>query len=71
MLEPGSFDACKNDTTSMIVMLGHSEVDTKVSDASMKTTESDDCKKVLRDNRDANEMLATVQERTRFFCKDK
>ena len=35
---------CKNVVASMIVMLGHSEVDTEVSDAGIKTAESDDCR---------------------------
>jgi len=39
LLKSGSFDACKNATVPMIVMLGHSEIDTEVSDAGIKTTE--------------------------------
>ena len=41
-------------------MLGHSELDMEVSDASMETAESDDCKEVSRKNRDANDVLATI-----------
>ena len=44
----------------MIVMLGYSEVDIKVSDADMETTESDDYRGVSGDNRDANDMLAVI-----------
>ena len=55
----------------MIAMLGHSEVDMKVSDAGMETTESDDCRGVLGNNRDANSMLAMTGEGVRFFCKDR
>ena len=51
-------------------MLDYLELDTKVSDASMETMKSDDCRGVLRDDRDVNSMLAVMQERTRFSCKD-
>ena len=47
-------------------MLDHSELDTKVLDADIKTIESNNCKGVSRDNGDANSMLATMQERARF-----
>jgi len=52
-------------------MLGYLEVDTEVSDAGMETTESDDCREVLEDDRDANDVLAVMQERVRFSCKDR
>jgi len=55
----------------MIAMLGHLEVDMKVSDAGMETTESDDCRGVLGNNGDANSMLAMTGEGVRFFCKDR
>ena len=61
---------CKNATALMIIMLDYLELDTKVSDASMETMKSDDCRGVLRDDRDVNSMLAVMQERTRFSCKD-
>ena len=51
-------------------MLGYSELDTEVSDVGIKTAESDDCREMLRDDRDTNGMLATIQERARFSCKD-
>ena len=54
----------------MIVMLDHSEIDIEVLDAGMKTVESNDCKGVLEDNRDANGVLATTQEGARFSHKD-
>ena len=60
MLESGSFNAHKTTVASMIVILGCSEVDTKVSDAGMETVESDDCREVSRDNRDANGILVTM-----------
>ena len=60
LLEPRSFDACKNATALIIVMLGHSELDTEVSDAGMKTVESDDCREMSRNDRDANGVLAVM-----------
>jgi len=68
--EPGSFDACKNAAAPMIVMLGHSELDTEVSDAGMETAESNDCRGVSKKDGDANGVLATMQEGARFSCKD-
>ncbi len=41
-------------------MLSHLEVNIEVSDVSIKTIESNDCKEILGDNRDANDMLATT-----------
>ena len=63
MWEPGSFDAYKNAAAPMIAMLGHSELDTEVSDAGMETTES-------KKNGDANGVLAAMQEEARFSYKD-
>jgi len=67
--EPGSFDACKNAAAPIIVMLGCPELDMEVLDAGMETAESNDCRGVSKKNRDANDMLATRQERARFSCK--
>jgi len=44
----------------MIMMLGHSELNTEVSDAGMKTVESDDCRGVTRRDGDANGVLAMM-----------
>ena len=44
----------------MIAMLGYLELDMNVSDADMETTESNDCRGMLRNNRDANGVLATT-----------
>jgi len=68
--EPRSFDVCKNAAVLIIVMLDRSELDTEVSDAGMKTVESDDYRGVSKNNRDANSILATIQEGARFSCKD-
>ena len=68
--EPGRFDTCKNAAAPMIAMLGHSELDTEVSDAGMETVESNDCRGVSKKDRDVNGVLATMQEGVRFSCKD-
>ena len=70
MLKYGSFDAYKNAAAPMIVMLGCLEIDIEFSDAGMETMESNNCREVLRDDRDINGMLAVMQERARFSCKD-
>ena len=44
----------------MIVMLGHLELDTEVSDADMETMESNDCRGVSEKNGDANGVLAVM-----------
>ena len=51
-------------------MLDRLELDTEVSDASIETTESDDCRGVSKKDRDANGVLAVTQEGVRFSCKD-
>ena len=71
LLEPRSFNVCKNATAPIIAMLGHSEIDMEVSDAGMETIESDDCREISRDDRDTNSVLVTTQERARFSCKDR
>ena len=54
----------------MIAMLGHLELDTEVSDASIETTESDDCRGESKKDGDANGVLAATREGARFSCKD-
>ena len=49
-----------NATASMIVILGHSEVNTEALDASMETTESNDCRKISGDDRNTNSVLAAI-----------
>ena len=70
MLEPRSFDICRNAVVSMIVMLGCLEVDTEISDADIETVESDDCRGMSRSDRDTNSILAITQKGARFFCKE-
>ena len=55
----------------MIVILGYLELDMEVSDAGMETMESNDCRKLLRDNRNTNSMLVITQEGVRFSYKDR
>ena len=55
----------------MIAMLGHLELDMEISDTGMETTESNDCREVFKKDKDANGMLAVMQEEVRFSCKDK
>jgi len=70
LLESESFNVCKNAEAPMIVMLDCSEMNTKVSDADIKIIGSDNCKEVLRDDRDINGVLATIREGARLFYKD-
>ena len=70
MWEPRSFDACKNAAAPIITMLDCPELDTEVSDAGMETAESNDCRGLSKKDRDANSVLATMQEGARFSCKD-
>jgi len=42
----------------------------EVSDVGMETVESDDCRGVSKKNKDANSVLAAMQEGARFSCKD-
>ena len=69
--KPRSFDTHKNAAAPIIAMLGHSELDTEVSDAGMETAESDDCRGVSKKDGDANGVLAAMREGARFSCKDR
>jgi len=60
----------KNTAAPIIVMLGCLEIDTEVSDPSMETVESDDCRGMSGNNRNTNGVLAAMQERVRFSYKD-
>jgi len=60
LLKPESLDTHKNATVPIIVMLGHSKVNTKVSDTDVETTESDDYKELLVDDGDANGVLVII-----------
>jgi len=44
----------------MIAMLGHPELDMEVSNADMKTVESDDCREMSGKDRDANGVLTAM-----------
>ena len=60
MLRPKSFDVCINATVLIIAMLGYSEVDIEVLGIGIETIESDDCREVLENNRDTNDVLAMM-----------
>ena len=44
----------------MIVMLYHSEVNLKISDADIKTAEFNNCRKLLENNTDTNSILTVI-----------
>ena len=52
-------------------MLDCSELNTEVSDADIETIKSDDCRKVSKDDRNANGVLAIIQEKAIFSHKDR
>jgi len=54
----------------MIVMLGDLDLDKEVLDAGIETVESNDCRGVSKKDRDANGVLAAIQEGVRFSYKD-
>ena len=60
MLELRSFDVYKNTRALIIAMLDHLEVDLEVSDAGIETMESNDCRRVLGNDRNANGVLAII-----------
>jgi len=60
LLEPRSFDACKNAAAPMIAILDCLELDTEVSDVDMKTIEFNDCRGMSRKDRDTNGVLAAM-----------
>ena len=70
LLEPGSFDACKNAIVPIIVILGCLEMEIEISDVGIKTMEFNDCREISKNNRDTNGMLATMWEEARFSHKD-
>ena len=51
---------CINATALITVMLDCSEVNTEISDAGMKTVESNNCREMLEDNGNTNSTLATM-----------
>ena len=60
MLEPRSFSVYMNTAILIIAMLDHSKVNTEISDVGMKTTESNNCREVLKDDEDTNNVLAAI-----------
>jgi len=57
---------CKNTAILIIAILGHLKLDTEISDTDMETAESNDCRKMSRNDGDTNGMLATTQEGAKF-----
>ena len=70
LLGPGSFDVYKNAAMLMMAILGHWEIDIEISNIGIEIMESNDCREMLGDDRDANSVLAMMWEGVRFFCKD-
>jgi len=60
LLELGSFDMYKKTSASMIVMINFLELDIEVSDNSIETMESNKCREILEDDKDANSVLAII-----------
>jgi len=60
LLELGSFDMYKKTAASMIVMINFLELDIEVSDNSIETMESNKCREILEDDKDANSVLAII-----------
>jgi len=69
LLEPRIFDAYKNTTAPMIAMLGHLEINTKVLNAGIEIKDSNNCREISRNNRDANGVLSMMQEEARLAWK--
>ena len=60
LLDPGSFNVHKNAIVLIIAMLGLLRLDIEVLDASIETTESNDCRGLSKDDGDANGVLAMM-----------
>ena len=71
LLKPRSFDTWKNVTALIIAILGYLEIDIEVSDIGMETTDFNDCKEMLKNDGDINNILAAIQKEARFSYKDK
>jgi len=54
------FNICKNVVASIIAMLGCLEVDTEISNTDIETVRFDDCRKMLRDDKNTNNMLVVI-----------
>jgi len=52
-------------------MLDYLKMDMEVSDTSMETTGTNNCRELLGDDKNTNSILAKIQERVRFFHKNK
>jgi len=54
LLEPESFDVCKNAIALIIVISGSPEVNIEILNASIKTIMFNNYKEILEDNKNAN-----------------
>jgi len=70
LLEPRSFNTCKNAVAPIIVILDHLEVNIEISNIGIEIVKSDDCREVSENDRDTNSVLAITWEEARFSCKD-
>ena len=61
----------KNAATLIIVILGYLKINIEVLDTNMELVESNDYRRLSKDDKDANKVLATMWGRVRFFFKDK
>jgi len=60
LLEFRSFDVCKNTVASIIAMLDYWKLDIEVLDVGIETMESNNCKRMSRNDGDANGVLAAT-----------
>ena len=60
LCEPKSLDMHKNAAALMIAILGHPELDMEASDAGIEPMESNDCRGMSMNDRDANGVLAAI-----------
>lgn len=67
LLESKSFDIQKKAKTLMTVILGHLEIDMKVSDVGIETIEFNEYRVVSRVYKVVNDMLAIIYGRIWFF----
>jgi len=51
---------CKNTTALIIVILGHSEINTEVLDIGVETMKFNNCRELLENDRNINGILAII-----------
>ena len=60
MLDSKNFDICRNVTVLIITMLDYLKMDMEVSDTSMETTGTNNCRELLGDDKNTNSILAKI-----------